>query len=710
MDDEFDDLGPHPDDDGFDTEQIINADDLVNFASNDDFDEGLRELFRLSPPEVTNQPLDPVLGKLALNGLSDKELRNRKIAMRQMADLNLQSGVNVYHAQGEHQPYMARVRSLEDGTVIKSQSLGALSRTIIDTPPNPEEDIPELDRQEEKEPTLDFMPFIWVGVHHKSGGDPRDPEWGGYEADKRYVYPHLVVYEPADAANVDGITHNIVSNRHLFTGQPVLPHVFGSHTEAKANQADLEVDGPTDLYPDGPSVTESSDPDVQDQSKLEVWLNPAIVGDDGDEYNYIDTDFSENAQESEEEYWDVIIRSRRIGETTPVTDRSGAGSVMCRAGRYAVKVMMGGQYWIDSLNLHTTVFDLHIVIGSGTIRYVERFEVTLEAYTGYLSSILPGGWFPRLRSSAAFYQEWADEDWNQPGVLREFLSGSISDETATPVPDRGSNGHGPWWWHGGLFAFMPPPQVNTPVSLFIGPVLAEVNEDEPYRPEVTTYIEQFPKGSIFHPRVDLSPAAAVISTSFARNTIQTVIGVMAFSGDQVKVKTVGAPEGCDGATPPATLVMDHPFDIDPDKIPVYGRITTPPGVYRAVRDNATLTILYGESPGNGIDFWQESSCFGAVKDVRIFVDIDDISPGIQELIDAPLSPLSNPMILYTRGEFSATASNGEDYGDRQRYTTWSNTSTEAGSTEGEWTAAGGPGGYFSAEFALNDYTRVMEVY
>jgi hypothetical protein len=717
MDDEFDDLGPHPDDDGFDTEQIINADDLVNFASNDDFDEGLRELFRIAPPEVTNQPLDPVLGKLALNGLSDKELRNRKIAMRQMADLKLQSGVNVIQAQGENPPYVVRVRQLEDGTVVKTQSLGALSRTIIDTPTPDNPQLPDIPEQDLTEPERGFMPFLWVGIHHRSGGDMRYPDFAGWGSERgnRFVYPHLVVYEPINPDSNDNATHNVISNRAMFTDQAVLPHLFGSHTEAVENREDLAQEGPTELYPDGRCVAESADTEVSDASKLEVWVNPAITGDDGDEFNYIATDYGENAQDHEEEYWDVIIRSRRTNDDTPVTDRSGAGCVTPRSGRYAIKVMMGGEWFIDQYNIHNTEFDLHVQIGMGPYKLIDKYEVTIEAYTGYLSSILPGGWFPRLRSSAAWYQEWADEDWNTPGVLQSFLTGSQKDETASKVPDRGTNGHGPWWWSGGVFAYMPPPQPpHTPERLFVAPILEEeiAEQDEPWRPDVEPNAVQFPADSIYHPRIDLSPAAALISDGFARNVINTTLAQMAFGGDQVKAKLLeNAPEGCASASLPSTLSMIGVFNGDPDFNQVFGRLTSPPGVYTPMRGGTSrITIAQGESPGNGIDFWQENSCFGAVKDVRITVDIDDISPGIQELIDAELHPLSNPFVLYTSSTFQATARNGDDYGDGQISTIWSNTSTSQGSTESAWSAAGGFGGYFSADFSLNTYTRVMEVY
>jgi hypothetical protein len=713
MEDDFSDLGPVPEDDGLDTEQITNADDLVNLVTNDDFDEGHRELFRVPPPEVYNMPFEPVLGKLAINGGSSKELRNRRLAMRQMAALNMQSGINVFQAEGELQPYMVRTRLLEDGTSIKSQSLGALSRTIIDVPEGVEPGEPGLPGKDEEEPTRSFIPFLWVGIHHLSGGDARFPDWGGYDAEVRMVYPHLVVYEPADVNNADGADHLMISNRHLFVD---ITTISGNHQEAKDDRADLEENAPTELYPDGPSITENEDTLIRDQSTLEVWVNPSIIGEEGGEYTYIDRESSSDVYDSDEAYWDVIIRSRRTSpDTTPVTDRSGAGSQFPRPGNYDIKVMMAGEWFIDRVNIHTTVFEMHVFVGAGTERRVAVYEVTLEAYTGYLSSILPGGWFKRLRSSDAWYQEWATQDFQQESVLQSFLSGSINDETHTPVPDRGTNGHGPWWWDKGVLITMPPEQTDVPDSQFIPPALYESAglDGDIYRPDVTTTTPQFPEDSIWHPRVDLAPAAPPgqsVTQHFQRNTLQTVIGLLAFSGDQVKAKGAGAPESCTGDPPPSTLTMNNVFDGDPAIESVFGRDTTPPGIYRAVRGSSTITVKSGVSPGNGIDLWQEESCYGAVKDVRISVGLPPYSEGIQDLIDAPLNPLANPMILYMRGTSIATASNGDDYGDGQLSTTWNVNGTSAESTEGEWTAAGGPGGYFSAEFQIDDNTRVMEVY
>lgn len=652
----------------------------------DDLDETHKALLKRPEGARIELPILTGTGKMILAGDGHKAHSRRLDAGRLRGQMNIELGLN---DPDPDEPISGiKHRVLEDGTTVTLNNFGGVTKTHISHPYTPPDEEHETAPPPVEEPELSFQPFLWVGVKFLGGGTPKTPQQSGYEPDERLAFAHLAVWEPAEVDHSDGSDNeedfNIVSNRDDILSKRM--ETFGGMwtLHGSADDEVFESEDPSIEYPLGPNNSEN----------LEAWQNP---------------DFETLTGEEEDDVWEVIVRSKRINtdDDEGWEDWSGAGSKHAKTGDYHVKLQLYMNGYLDWVNIEPSRFLVRVVVGRAENETLIRtYEVELHESTGYLMGILPKGWYPDLRN----YPDSASESCNS---------------CAANIADFGPNAHGGSWWQQGVRITMPPPQQDVPRSYFAWPEAWKPAGDLELIPSVG-FGDEIPDDSAeqgegigdavpaiiigeWPDRIKRAGGCVQASTQYFRITLQTTLGLLGYSGAQVKINPQG-PSGCP-TDPPASFTWSNIFDGDPDLKKLY-TVERFAGVYRAVTGDATSTITLhpAEGPGNGIQIWQEGSCYGATMDVMIDVT-PPVHQGIIDLVEAPLSPLSNPMITYKKTISASSGSAGSEYGEGQRPTTYSQTVITVDSSEAEWTAAGGAGGYFSAQFvAALDCDRILEVF
>lgn len=420
-------------------------------------------------------------------------------ARAQLARLKTNHGVNARVAAGEPGGFFRSTKVMPDGTRIEAftnDGLDSVRITVPETPqatsttfvgegehtayePTPvdfeyEPDWPGKDKPGEEPPSLNFTPYLWIGVRIVKGGDP--PEYHPDRRPQKWAQRlHVCVWEPAppDRPQV------ILSNRNQF--ESLVPEVlmelrskevYPLHYWDQHIPSDFEED--PELPRDEPLPTAIAYTD----DKL-VMILPHNVYDIPMRVPRYDPAKDEDVE------WDVIFVSDpdndlKLFDTANPNNKMEGGY---DGGEYLVKVMAVAA---DCQHYEPCEVEIKIFIGKDGEEIVDKQRFTIEHYTNYRMGIMPKGWFAPT------------QDYPDHSCLQCYYR----------AQDSGPNPHGPHWWQGMAVAGVPHMQVAVPEADFLPPYISFSRPGEVEIPK--TGFEP----AAFHSRAAICPGCHTVSVRF----------------------------------------------------------------------------------------------------------------------------------------------------------------------------------------------------
>lgn len=395
-------------------------------------------------------------------------------ARRMLGALRNVQGINARIAAGEVGGYYKQVKQFDDGTYVEVIShngndtvriTAPVQPTAIPTGSTPEqhtltsENAPthyaqsetrddssetvasHAERKEEEEetddPRTDYKPYLWVGARIVSGND-----------DDNFKL-HACIWEP----EAKGKKGEILSNRNDLVDDG------DDHSEDEYPLQPWKQFAPADDKENGIAYTDQ---------KLFMLL----------ERNGYPMRVPNPQQDDEDTEWDVIFISDPDNDLQ-IDTPSGPMAGVDTGGTYYVKVMVVGPDCGPERHGSVEV-EVRIITGKDADVDDARHQFTIKEFTSYKMGILPLGWFP-------------EQDPPDPEATE-------CDTCSEPVPDYGSNRHGPHWWQGMATVELAPAQTSVP-PLQVAPSTTTFTDDEDLPP--TGF---WPSGWFSH--LDLCPACA----------------------------------------------------------------------------------------------------------------------------------------------------------------------------------------------------------